>query len=235
MQRRLLCVLTSQRFNPAPAGLFFCLASAEGAGLLFCPAAIQTHTSVHSAFCSVHVELYHPRHKTAHRVLHGLFQLFAVFYLCCMVGAIRLYCTACAALERITAPGRPAPIPEIPAPRRTLYSSAQPAYYNKVYKGAAVRPLLWIHARRCNIPQTIPARRGQLLPSADRWQVLHPAHLLRGQRLHLYRVSPAACNLAPVNGQGAPAGTLSPAGQSSGVRHGTIGGSRRISFRAFAR
>lgn len=35
------------------AGLFFCLASAEGAGLLFCPAAIQPHTSVYSAFCAV--------------------------------------------------------------------------------------------------------------------------------------------------------------------------------------
>lgn len=81
----------------------------------------------------------------------------------------------------------------------------------------------------------MPAQRGQLPPSVDRWQVLHPAHLLRGQRLHLCRVSPAACNLAPVNGQGAPAGALSPAGQSSGVRRGTTGGSRRISFRAFAR
>ena len=38
---------------PTPAGLFFCLASAEGAGLLFCPAAIQPHTSVYSVFCAV--------------------------------------------------------------------------------------------------------------------------------------------------------------------------------------
>ena len=36
--------------------------------------------------------------------------------------------------------------------------------------------------------------------------VLHPAHLLRGHRLHLYRVSPAACNLAPVSSQGAAGG-----------------------------
>ena len=35
------------------AGFFFCLASAEGAGLLFCPAAIQPRASVHSAFCVV--------------------------------------------------------------------------------------------------------------------------------------------------------------------------------------
>lgn len=29
--------------------------------------------------------------------------------------------------------------------------------------------------------QTMPAAAGQLLPCADRWQVLHPAHPLRGQ------------------------------------------------------
>ena len=29
---------------------------------------------------------------------------------------------------------------QTPPPRRTLYSSAQPPYYNKVYKGAEVRP-----------------------------------------------------------------------------------------------
>lgn len=46
----------------------------------------------------------------------------------------------------------------------------------------------------------MPARRGQLLPSADRWQVLHPARLLRGQRLHLYRVS-----LSPSTRRGSPA------------------------------
>lgn len=38
-------------------GLFFCLASANGAGLLFCPAAIQSHTSVYSEFCAVHATI----------------------------------------------------------------------------------------------------------------------------------------------------------------------------------
>lgn len=41
------------------AGLFFCLASAEGAGLLFCPAAIQPHTSVYSGLYSVHAVIPH--------------------------------------------------------------------------------------------------------------------------------------------------------------------------------
>lgn len=37
-----------------------------------------------------------------------------------------------------------------------------------------------------------------------------------GQRLHLCRVIPAACDLAPASSHGAPAGTFYPAGQSSG-------------------
>lgn len=54
------------------------------------------------------MQLYHPRNKTAHRALQALFLLFAPFY-----------------RHRYQ------------PPRRTLYRSAQTAYYNKVYKGAA--------------------------------------------------------------------------------------------------
>ena len=88
----------------------------------------------------------------------------------------------------------------------------------------------WIHARQCSRSQTMQARRGLRLPPVDRWQVLRPAHLLRGQRLHLYRVSPAgsrcfprpaACNLAP----GQP-GTLHPAGQSRSM--GDAGGAELL-------
>lgn len=85
-------------------------------------------------------------------------------------------------------------------------------------------PLLWIHARQCSISQTMPARRGQLLLCVDRWQVLHPAHLLRGQRLHLYRVSPAVCCPALMDRE-----------QTQQRAGGAIDGYRRISFRAFAR
>ena len=51
--------LIIQYLSPPPplAGLFFCLAPAEGAGLLFCPATIQPNTSVHSAFCFVHATI----------------------------------------------------------------------------------------------------------------------------------------------------------------------------------
>lgn len=159
------------------AGLFFCLASAEGAGLLFCLDATQPNTSVYSAFCAVHASYTDNDTKQC----AGLYSGFS--------------CDCARSTAHDTRPTQtditpPAPrwstsqrrstssAYQIQAPRRTLHSSAQPPYYNKVYKGAAVRPMLWIHAGRCSIPQTIPARRGQLLPSADRWQVLHPAHLL---------------------------------------------------------
>lgn len=161
----------------------------------------------------VSMQVYRPRHKTAHRALQALFLLFALFCRRCVAGT-----------SAYTAPPAPrwsthtrrntSSTYQIPTPRRTLCRSAQPPYYNKVYKSA---PLLWIHARQCSTSQTMQTRLGQLLPSADRWQVLHPAHLLRGQRLHLCKVSPAACNLAPVSGQGAPGGQSSGSGRAGGA------------------
>ena len=91
---------------------------------------------------------------------------------------------------------------QILPPLRTLHSSAQPPYYNKVYKGAP--------------PVMDPCQTVQHI--ADH---ASPAGSQYFPRL-------AACDLAP--GQSV---TLHPAGQ--GGRRGTIGGYRRISFRAFAR
>ena len=95
--------------------------------------------------------------------------------------------------------------------------------------GQHSRPIIIRYKKGCSISQTMPARRGLLLPCADRWQVLHPAHLLRGQRFHLCRVSPAASRCFP-----RPAPSTRRVSPSAG-RRGTIDGYRRISFRAFAR
>lgn len=54
------------------AGLFFCLTSAEGAGLLFCPAAIQPHTSVYSAFFAIN-EVIPPTPQNSTQVFAGAF------------------------------------------------------------------------------------------------------------------------------------------------------------------
>ena len=150
--------------------------------------------------------LYSPRRKTAHRVLQTPFRLFAVFPPLLFVCASG-YTAPTAPRWSVSQRRNTSSVYQIPATRRALHRSAQPPYYNKVYKGA---PLLWIHARQCSKSQTMPARRGHLIPCVDLWQVLHPAHLLRGQRLHLYKVNPAACDLAP----GQPV-ALHPAGQSS--------------------
>ena len=194
---------------PTLAGLFFCLASAEDAGLLFCPAAIQPHISVYSAFCVVNAV--YTVHTTKQRA--GLYR------------GVSCNCTHSTA--RDTRPTHAAIIPpvprwsvsqrrnassiyQIPTPRRTLYSSAQPPYYNKVYKGQRCTPVM----DPCQTVQHI----------AD-------------------HASPAAVSILPTPG-GLQSGTGSvwhppPGGavwqQGRGGRRGTIGGSRRISFRAFAR
>lgn len=69
---------------------------------------------------------------------------------------------------------------QAPPPHRDAAQLSTAAYYNNVYKRVQGCVLLWIHARQRSIQQTIPAAAGQRLPCADRWQVLHPAHLLRG-------------------------------------------------------
>ena len=112
---------------PAWAGFFFCLAPAEGAGLLFCPFAIQTHTS-------------------------GSYTINATKRHTGLYSGVSCDCTHSTAAN--TRPTQAAIIPpatrwrththrnaphryQIPPQRRTLYSSAQPLYYNNVYKGAA--------------------------------------------------------------------------------------------------
>ncbi len=87
------------------AGLFFCLASAEGAWLLFCPAAIQSHISVCSAFCAVNAVYTANATKQRTGLYRGIpcyLPRFAVAVWRC----IRLYRTAYTTLEHITAPGR---------------------------------------------------------------------------------------------------------------------------------
>jgi hypothetical protein len=201
---------------PTLAGLFFCLASAEGAGLLFCPAAIQPNTGVYGAFCAVNAIIPPMPQNSAQGSTWAFPAIFRVLLLL-FYGAS---CYIAPPATRWSTPQRRSTSStyQIPAPRRTLYRPAEPPIIIRYIKSA---PLLWIHARRCNIPQTIPARRGQLLPPVDRWQMLHLAHLLRGQCLHLHKVSPAAsryfpsptaCNLAPGQRSGH---TLHPVGQSS--------------------
>ena len=171
--------------------------------------------------------------------LQGLSVRFVTFYRRRYQTDKSGYNAICATLERITAPVRHTPIPDTSATPDTVQVITT-CYYKRYIM---VCPLLWAHARLCSISKTMPARRGLLPLCADRWQVLRPAHPLMCQRLHLYRVSPAAVSMLP-----APGGLQSGTGSTvrahrlvpftrrgspvagRGERRGTIGGSRRISF-----
>ena len=104
---------------------------------------------------------------------------------------------------------------QIPAPRRTLHKAAQPPIIIRYIRG-----------------QTMPAVAGQLLPCADRWQVLTRCQQYRPGAPVERSASPPAQGSARrgldashtrrlavwhrVGGQGGRSGTLHPAGQSSG-------------------
>lgn len=83
------------------------------------------------------MQLYHQHSKAAHRALHGLFQLFAVFCRRCVSGASG-YTALPVPRWSVSQRRSISSAYQIPATRWTLYRPAQPPYYNKVYKGAAV-------------------------------------------------------------------------------------------------
>lgn len=121
------------------AGLFFCLASAEGAGLLFCPVAIQPNTSVYGGFYAIHAVI----PPTPQNIAHGFTGVFPT------IAPAQPPANTRPTQAAIMPPAPRWSVPQrrsasgtyqIPAPHRTLYNLAQPPYYNKVYKGATVRP-----------------------------------------------------------------------------------------------
>ena len=201
-------------------GFFFCLASAEGAGLLFCPAAIQP------PYKRLQWLLYHLCSYTVHATKQrtGLYRGFSCNFTHSTAHDTRpTKADITPPAPRWSVSQRPDNLHryQTPPPRRTLYRPAQPPYYNNVYKGQGCAPVM-------DPCQTVQHIADHASPAGSAPTVCG----LLASVLH-----PAACDLAPVSGQGAPGqfGTLHPAGQSSGRRRGTVGGSRRISFRAFAR
>ena len=115
------------------AGLFFCLASAEGAGLLFCYAAIQQHASVYSGFYPVHTIIRPTPQNSAQSFIGAFTEIFPILPPQIQDRHKRLYIT-CATLERITTTGRPPAHTRYHRHARTLHKSSQQPYYNKAYK-----------------------------------------------------------------------------------------------------
>lgn len=185
---------------------------------------------------AVSMQLYRPRHKTAHRALQRLFLRLRPFNRPRYQTDTSGYNTACATLGRYTGQHRPPII----------------IRYIRECRGSS---LSWFYARRRSTSQTVPVAAGQLLPCADRWQVLtvcqqyRPGAPAEGSASPPVYGQPGGDSILPTPGdwrsgtgsavQGVRSGTLHPAGQSSGKgrggRRGTIGGFRRSSFRAFAR
>lgn len=226
------------------AGLFFCLASAEGAGLLFCPAAIQPHTSVYSAFCAVHaVYTTHAVKRRAWICRHfpGHLPCFAatIIYMC-----IRLCCTVCNTLERIATPQHLQHIPDTSATPDAVQASGA-AYYNKVYKerSPVMDPCQTVqHTADHSSPAgSAPTACGSLanatLGAPAEGSVSPPAQGQPGG----VSILPKPDGLQSGTGQQSrctgwhvlPGGAVQR--QERGGRRGTIGGYRRNSFRAFAR
>ena len=116
---------TNTIFHPAHvAGFSFALHLLRVQGFYFA----QMQYSPIQAFTArfvTYMQLYHPRHKTAHRALQWRLLRYVPFYSRKYQTNTRGYNTVCDTLERAHAPGRPSPIPE-PPPRRTLYRPAQP-------------------------------------------------------------------------------------------------------------
>ena len=166
-------------------------------------------------FCNTNAykrQLYNQCHKTAHRALQWRFLRLHPLNRRKYKTGKSGYNAACATLERITAPGLPTAYTKIPPPRRTLYRPAQPPYYNKVYKGARVRPY---YIDPCQTVQHI----------ADHASPAGSAPAVCGS---LASAAPAEGS-APPPAQGQP-GTIHPAGQSSG--RGTAGGAEPLAATA---
>ena len=115
-------------------GLFFCLAPAEGAGLLFCPVAIQPHTSVYSVFHAVNAVIQPTPQNSAQSFTGDFPAIRRVLQL--LYGGVSSYAVQPARRWRTHQRTNRLYQYQITPPRRTLYRSAQPPYYNKVYKSS---------------------------------------------------------------------------------------------------
>lgn len=108
------------------AGLFFCLASAEGAGLLFCPDAMQPIQAFTARFVPF-MQLYSSHRKTAHGALQALFMRFSLFHRPRYQTDTSGYNTTCDTLEHITATQHLQRIPDtIATPRRCIAQHSRP-------------------------------------------------------------------------------------------------------------
>ena len=161
-------------------------------GFYFCPAAVQPHTSVYSAFCAVNAIIPPTQQNSA----QGFTSAFPVI---------------CPILQPIIQ-DRHKRLQYHTRHAGAHHSAAAPPAHTRYHRhagrctGQHSRPIIirYIRAQRCA-------------------PVIDPCQTVQHIADH---ASPAACDLAPVSSEGAPAGTLHPAGQSSG--RGAAGGAEPL-------
>lgn len=123
---------------PTLAGLFFCLASAEGAGLLFLPCCNAApckrlqRVSCYKCSYTAHTA------KQCTKLYSGVSD-YLPYFVPIIRRCILLCCTACKTLEGIQTGVAPPAHTRYQRHARTMCRPAQPPYYNKVYEGATDR------------------------------------------------------------------------------------------------
>ena len=141
-----LCAVQSVQIRSIPPGqkwpgFSFAVQLLRVQGFYFAPLQ-YSHIQAFTARFAPSMQLYHLNSKSVYRDLQGLFRQFAAFCRRCMAG-VSCYAVQPARRWRAYKQAQSAST-DTRYHRRTgtLCSSSQPPYYNKVYKGAGVRPLL---------------------------------------------------------------------------------------------
>lgn len=130
-------------------------------------------------------KLYHPRHKTACRTLQVLFLRLYLFNYHRYQTDTSGYNAACTTLERLPAPGRPAPIPDTSRHAGTPCKSAQPPIiirYIREYRPCQPGGVSSYRARiagKCYTRRGSPAT-GARRAARNHWRL--PPHLFSGFR-----------------------------------------------------
>lgn len=182
-------------------GLFFCLASDTVQGFYF----VRMQYSPIQAFTArfvLSMQLCRPRHKTAHRTSQGRFLRLRPLNRPRYQTDTSGYNTTCATLEGIHAPGRAQQIQDTTATLGRCTAQHSRPIIIRYIKVQGCAPVI-------DPCQTVQHIADHASPAASR-----------------YLPRPAACDLAPVSSQGAPACTLHPAGQSSSK--GAAGGAELL-------
>ena len=194
------------------AGLFFCLASDTVQG--FCFARMQYSPKQAFTACFVQLmQLYGPRHKTAHRALQRLFLRLHPFNLPKYQTNKSGYNAPCDTLEGIPAPGRAPPIPDTTATPERCTGQHSPPIIIRYIRGCRGAPCCG------SMPDGAAHRR-----PCQRRRVSVSTCAGSARRLAVWHRS---ARHPP------PGGAVQQ--QRRGGRRGPIDGYRRISFRAFAR